>query len=955
MPFFDRLSHLEHLISSVPDGGRLADFIDLVSDDHLSEFAFSRLEDPAWLELLQSTEILAQSAGPIEDPTAGLVSFPRWPPAQYLLRIAATVPEGVASAIRRLAPVTNPRVIADLLDCLLKLPPSIGADLFREVSGWVESRFGLAILTPERFARLILHWAAAGYQDPAIRLADSLLKRYVPASKNAYASWELEKLVKLLTEPTSPLDAKRLLVLLATLLAAAIDDAITDKANSTEDFSYVWRPELSGTGDILHGARDVLTSALIQVATKIVALDPGEVATLIEHLETFRWPIFERIGLHILRLNASDAPEIIAAKLRDPGHFDTPNLWPEYSALLAAGFSTLSEDNQRAILEWIMSRDYTTEAIKWFTEWRKEEATPKRIAEFRTSRRLHKLVPLKGQLPDWWRSASTENADLAEKLEEYSEPPRLQFDSGFVGSPPNPLSNENLCEKSDDEIIDFLRAAAGEEDEANLDARTSAFSTALSKCGDRITALGGQISSIDLPAQFPKTYFFHVGTKVRNRQAVPWEPALALGEKACHPNLKGSEVSIAEARRMLLDMVQAGLRGDAGAATIPFDLASKVWSVIEPLTDDPDPGVIEVSEQEIATLILRGTRTWALRTAVDFGFWQFRSRAKKSEDEVRSFSAIPEVRKVLEKHVDPASDPAEPVRAALGQLFPYLYWLDRDWAAANFARVFPGEPEKSVTRRVAWASYLIHDGPSEDAFALFQNLYAAHVDSLDPSSTQDVSTHSTEGSLAEHLMILLWKGRLSLSGESLIARFFKRASPNLRKYAIAYVGTSARNNEKAIPPEIRGRLDEFWDWYLSYARSRPASAVPELGAFGWWFGSGKFDDEASLDRFIATLVTGVAADAEFLIGPRLLELAPRYPQKVTKALRLAVRNTDEPSEYRHGEASAYEILEKAIESAARPDLDEIADPIDAIGAAGFVELRDLWERVKQLQRDSERK
>jgi hypothetical protein len=68
---------------------------------------------------------------------------------------------------------------------------------------------------------------------------------------------------------------------------------------------------------------------------------------------------------------------------------------------------------------------------------------------------------------------------------------------------------------------------------------------------------------------------------------------------------------------------------------------------------------------------------------------------------------------------------------------------------------------------------------------------------------------------------------------------------------------------KPLDPEIKERLIKLWAWRIHEVRtaSDPRQAAEELGAFGWWFVSGAFDDEWALDQLIEILPIGGKVDA----------------------------------------------------------------------------------------------
>src|SRR5262249_34581 len=155
--------------------------------------------------------------------------------------------------------------------------------------------------------------------------------------------------------------------------------------------------------------------------------------------------------------------------------------------------------------------------------------------------------------------------------------------------------------------------------------------------------------------------------------------------------------------------------GFESSPTIPFELRSAAWAVLKPLTDDPEPNQeheahygarpfsrkrktknTEPAQEQIAryegsnmdppTLSLNTTRGEAMHATMRYALWIRRNIEKEPHGEERikrGFEEIPEVREVLETHLDPALDSSLAIRSVYGQWFPWLVFLDEKWASAH--------------------------------------------------------------------------------------------------------------------------------------------------------------------------------------------------------------------------------------------------------------------------------
>src|SRR5690606_704328 len=104
--------------------------------------------------------------------------------------------------------------------------------------------------------------------------------------------------------------------------------------------------------------------------------------------------------------------------------------------------------------------------------------------------------------------------------------------------------------------------------------------------------------------------------------------------------------------------------------TIPFDGKEDIWYVLKVLTQDPDPtpGYEEHyggTNMEPATLSINSTRGVAFHTLIAFATWLKKHlyQMKESEHQLIGLDEMPELRDMLELHLDVEQDPSLAIRA----------------------------------------------------------------------------------------------------------------------------------------------------------------------------------------------------------------------------------------------------------------------------------------------------
>jgi hypothetical protein len=97
--------------------------------------------------------------------------------------------------------------------------------------------------------------------------------------------------------------------------------------------------------------------------------------------------------------------------------------------------------------------------------------------------------------------------------------------------------------------------------------------------------------------------------------------------------------------------------------------------------------------------------------------------------------------------------------------------------------------------------------------------------------------------------------------DGLVSCFFDRADDDLRGHALGFLGESLVRFDEENPDAILARLKALWKHRLNVAElgqvaSESTGFSREIGAFGWWFVSGKFDDRWAVDQLTQALEHG---------------------------------------------------------------------------------------------------
>jgi len=229
---------------------------------------------------------------------------------------------------------------------------------------------------------------------------------------------------------------------------------------------------------------------------------------------------------------------------------------------------------------------------------------------------------------------------------------------------------------------------------------------------------------------------------------------------------------------------------------------------------------------------------------------------------------------------------------------------------------------------------------------MLRGQYLEAVDRLDEMGEDDSTTsESTAGFLGEHLVTMAGRGLVAWSDDDgLLRRFFENAEPEGARRPIWLIGRYLSDEENEISGEAVRRFQRLADELLGLLEKAGRERMGHLSRLGWWFASGRFDPEWTLDRLTRLLKLAGAAKPSFAVMDSLAEMSKNYPAKAFEVLSLLVKtSTDGPggSVLAGRSEPARAILGAAL--AHPPTEDGARLFIHQLGAAGHESFRDLQE------------
>lgn len=962
-----------------PTPEQIARAIALLGRAEQYRYFFDRLENPEWIPPLKAKGFFQNPPQVIVNEVENTVRFPPWSESRYLARMAAIAPNAVHDIVLEIPFTENVRVHEDLVDAVLALPPQLASEHVPKVIEWIKSPYNFP--APDKLSTLVVHLVKGQRIDSGFELTQALFdvlpdpqaaekketdSAYLPPLQLRtyfFDAWLYEKALEAVVPMLASADGKRTLSLLFTLLDKAIHlSQIHSREKGSNDGSPFWRPSIEGKGELnWYRIKDALVTAVRNVAESLARNNLIPVEGLVQQLESQRWLIFHRLGLHVLRLFPNDSTDLIEARLINVEQLETSGLRREYALLLQERFKYLSSEKQTEILELIEAGPDLAEFVTAYERWRDEPPTEGQITQYANEWRRDRLALIVEDLPV---SSKNQYNALVKELG-----PAKSFISAQIGPAEvswvggdSPKTAEELKSLGFDEIFSFLRTW-NPPDEFMGATRTGLgqeFSNVVaSNPGMFVTA------AKRFPALHPayvNGFFSGLRTALKQEKEFEWLPVLTLCNWVVtqpvdinrDPDVE-YELRWNRVRQTIAELLSEGMQSRT-KGEVPFDLRTTVWEILKVITDDPEPTPAYEARyggtnMDPATLSINTIRGQAMHTVMRYALWVKRHSAAVGEErEIQQWLGImPEVQEVLKHHLEPVNDPSLAVRAVYGQWFPWLVTLDFQWTRQNTSRIFPVDGSLQAYRDAAWNAYITFNRPYDDVFDILREEYRRAIEQITSISHEKIILapwpSDVNKRLIQHLMVFYWRGRLELDEPNgLLVYFYSKVPDELRASAFRFVGQSLHHTKEEILPDILERLKALWVWRLNEARNsvnrEPYAA--EMSAFGWWFTSNKFDDIWAMTRLKQALELSGKVEDDHSVVKRLAELASTMPLLTIECFDLIVDNDKDLLGIYRWPDYARTIISSTIQSSNESAKQIARELAEKLGRRGYSALfRDL--------------
>jgi len=705
------------------------------------EYFFAKLRSPEWLGPLRLAGRFKAPVRALRD--KGGVTFVPWPESTYLARVAAQAPDLVCDIILETEPTDNERVHQDFAEAAAKMTPSTAAAVARFEAAWIGKQPFLYTLYPEKIGELISYLAKQGQQDAALALARELLAVVAPPSlgeeeedderplrmppdpRGKCRQWEYQRVLSMhipdLVE-AAPEPASRLL---ADLLEMALRIRSRGQYKQTEDYSWIWRPEIKVRN--FDNLAEALVSATRDTAMSLSTSAEGT-AKIVDLLRSRQWRVFRRIASYVLQTSSTSPIQKVEEMLADPTEYqDFPGRSPEFDKLLAEHFIELTEQGKGRVLSFIEAGPDLT----IFRKRRESEGKPAsdtEVAEVADYWRLRWLHQVGEALPQEWHERYEALGARFGKPSAGEPPGRIHSHVG----PNSPKSAEELAGMSTAELIDFLQTwkSTGEWNAPSAEGVGRTLSAVLEAEPQKLAQNASLLRGLE--PTYVRSSIDGFTAAIKRGRSLDWAQVIHLCEWVIQQGneIKEPKESITDAdpdwnwtRKSVGWFLIEALKVE-GSAALPLSWRELLWTLLEALAEDPIPfeETMYGKGMFVGSMSLNVTRGVALDGMLHYARWLHEQGGLPADS--RTLDSIPELKRALEEHL--RNDNSVVAREVLGRGFPTLFWLDKRWASSAADLIF-GDKRESLGE-VAWANYLMSCPAYDDLLPILVGYYRGSID-----------------------------------------------------------------------------------------------------------------------------------------------------------------------------------------------------------------------------------
>jgi len=850
------------------------------------EFFFSKLTSPEWIPYLREKDYLTSPQPIIHE--GKYLQFPFWIESQYLARVASKDPALVLSVMKDLCQKTdNPRVHSDFNKAASTMPVEFAKEWAALEAKWIDSQEYIYFLSEELIAlvgnllnnncinesRILLKSALRLCKSGENKESNIFLqgKKYHPKIEIYEYEEILKKCIPVLTEK----NYREAIELLCDLL----ETAFKISGDNEDELSVVWQPAIEDHEQNKY--RDNIENKLIEclrdAAVKAIPRGRNNVLSLIEQRN---YKTLLRVSLYLRTLFPEIDPSGNSRIVLEKGNLKSLALHHELYNFLQKNFNNLSDAAKQSYIDYAYEEENKEDFEKWYKERFNKELSEEEFKSHIRRNRYSRLYPIQAYLVG---ETLIDFQLLKSEFKELDHPDFLSYSSGITYGPTSPKKADELSKMSIDEIINFLTEWKSGDD----------------IFGDSAEGLGRVLCAVvkDNPRKFSSRAFdfrvldptyvreivFGLRESLKENKEFQWNSILQLCEWVVSQdvNIQGRKVIQHEmdpgwqwTRNEIAHLLTDVLRRTESKNGIAISEKGRVWKILLSLANDAEPtpqyeAEYGSSSMDPLTVSINTTRGNAFHAVISYCWWIYDHVKATNQNIPFSFNEFPELKELLESHLNPKKDSSLAIRSVYGQHLPELVYFDKEWVSKKLDSIFPKNESMARLYHAAWDTYLTYCKPNKDLFELLLKEYHYAVEHFSQKKERQFRQLSPRENLVEHVTLFYLWGLINANDEdSILKLLISNSDPEMRKHLLRFIGRGLYFEGSEMTSDMISRAKKLFEMRLTALREcKISEELKEFEAFDLWFGAETLDGDWVLNNLLGIL----KHDNDFLFDYRLTE------------------------------------------------------------------------------------
>lgn len=960
MSFYQRIKPLSQLKEiQYPKQSDVEELRKFLHTDVYTKYFFHDLVNPKWIPLLHSIDFF-MSPPELVEVKEGYFRLPIWYAGQYLSRFSDQYPDIIVEIAQNLS-TNNVRVCSNIIRALSQLEPSDAVKAVNSVKNWLEYSFGDQLLHDlKRYMSLLVNnqyyeealIVIAGLLKPTLQGADvtrsQVELRYVKVRPN-YDDYWLKDIIRVYI----PTLTKNIPIRLLTVMEESLDLAFELEQSALEvqgrvGFSSYWRSAIEDhpQNTSLDAYKDLLVDGIRDSLIEICSQDKSFGGDYISCYLSKEQSIFQRIALYLLRMFGENYSDILNGIFRDRAIFDDSSIHHELYKLLEDQFSSINENQQHQIIEWLLDGPSDIESVsQWIVKNEGPENLEEEVRKYCNIWTLRRIWAIREYL------VGEDKHKFEGLVNEYGEPDHPDFLAWSSGVQDvariSPISQQKMLELSQEEIVQELKSYVPPSQSivTSREGLAEILGLAVTENPQHFNSLSALLRNNEVPFIYIYHYLDAMKTALNHGKIIELDQIFDLCDYVVseqHDPFDSEEwpyeAGLRAAQSIVADIIEDLLeRGRKEHQQIAKDKIDRVRTIIDSLLHNSDPKEEDDlnSDWDPATRSLNCVRGKAMHDLIHLARYLDSKAKHESSEREHTPELDPFVMSKLEEKLDKSIDPSLSVHSVFGWYTPLLEYLDHEWLVAHLPQIFPEGLKRTAFWLAAWDAYVSFNKVYKRVFFLLLPHYHRAISLLEKPEESGVLGTTKGERLAEHLTYAYIYELIDIDSEDgLYESFYDKADDKLRGHVAFWLVRAFGELNLDEDSTIWKRMWNLWEWRFDNAVFKLYNdCLEEVSEYMRWLKHIPVGFEKVEPYVRATIPMLKEGYHKTLVIEYLVENCEHFPHQTVELLHTIIK-TAESEWFSIREESAGKILSTVNSSGHKAAIDEAVLLINFLGERG---------------------